>query len=84
MLPQAKPKTLAFLSNAYGEIWNKWRYLYEGEDNKHDESTEQEWSEEIEVISFLSSPEGVKGEWKHHNGCQDRWLENHFPCFNTE
>ncbi|CAN6848888.1 unnamed protein product, partial [Brassica oleracea] len=28
---------------------------------EHDESTEQEWSEEIEVISSLSSPEGVHG-----------------------
>ena len=43
-----------------------------GKDNEHDESTEQEWSEEVEVISSLSSPEGVHGEGKHHNRCQDR------------
>ena len=52
-------------------VWNKWRYLYHGKDNEHDESTKQEWSKEVEVISSLSSPEGVDGEGKHHNCRQD-------------
>lgn len=36
-------------------------YLNKGKDHENDDSTKQEWAEEVEVISFLCRPEGVEG-----------------------
>lgn len=56
------------------------RYLDEGKDHKDNDSTEQEGTEEVEVMASLGSPERVESEGNHHNSRQNHSLEDDFSC----
>ena len=55
-------------------------YLNQSKDQKHNNCTKQERSEEVEVIASLCSPERVQCETHNHHSCYNRSFQNDPPC----